>query len=85
MHSYLKALVAEKEIREKRKLPIRRIAAESRASRSAIQRLLNDTIKLVPLDDLERLCRWLPCHAGELLRLDDPVEQNTPTTTTTQS
>jgi putative transcriptional regulator len=84
MHSYLKALVAEKEIREKRKLPIRRITAESGASRSAIQRLLNDTIKLVPLDDLERLCRWLPCHAGELLRLD-PVEQNTPTTTTTQS
>jgi putative transcriptional regulator len=84
MHSYLKALVAEKEIREGRKLTIRRITAESGASRSAIQRLLNNTIKLVPLDDLERLCRWLPCHAGELLRLDnddDDVEQNTTTTT----
>ena len=71
VNSYLKVLVAEKELREKRKLGIRVITAESNASRSAVQRLLNNSIKLVPLDDLARLCAWIPCEVGELLRLED--------------
>lgn len=74
MNSYLKVLIAQKELREKRKLGIRIITAESGASRSAVQRLLNNSIKLVPLDDLARLCTWVPCEVGDLLRLEDLPE-----------
>lgn len=75
MNSYLRVLIAEKELRERRKLGIRTITAESGASRSAVQRLLNNSIKLVPLDDLARLCVWLPCEVGQLLRLEDLPEE----------
>lgn len=74
VRSHLRVLVAEKELKERRKLGIRTITAESGASRSAVQRLLNDSIKLVPLDDLARLCVWLPCEVGELLRLEEEGE-----------
>lgn len=71
MNSHLQVLVAQKSLREGRKLPIRTITAESGASRSAVQRLLNNTIKNVPLDDLRMLCVWLPCEVGDLLRLEE--------------
>lgn len=71
MNSHLRVLVAQKELRENRRLGIRVIVQESKASRSAVQRLLNNSIKMVPLDDLARLCGWLPCEVGELLRLED--------------
>lgn len=74
VNSHLKVLVAQKELREKRKLGIRTITAESGASRSAVQRMLNNTIRNVPLDDLARLCTWIPCEVGELLRLEEASE-----------
>ncbi|GAA5529263.1 helix-turn-helix transcriptional regulator [Herpetosiphon gulosus] len=69
--SYLRVLVAQKEVKENRTLGIRVITAESGASRSAVERLLNNTIKNVPLDDLGRICAWLPCTVGAVLVLED--------------
>lgn len=73
MSSYLRVLVAQKEVQEKRRIGIRVIVDESGASRSAVERLLNNTIKNVPLDDLARLCVWVPCDIGELLKLEEIV------------
>jgi putative transcriptional regulator len=70
VNSHLRILVAEKELRERRRLPLRVIVAESGASRSAVQRLLNNTIRNVPLDDLAALCEWLPAEPGDILRLE---------------
>ena len=70
MNSHFRVLIAQKELRERRKLGIRVIQAETKASRSTIERLLNNTIKQVPLDDLGRLCEWVPCEVGDLLRLE---------------
>lgn len=81
MRSRLKVLVAEKEIREGRRLSLRTIASESNASLSTVIRLENNTIKMVPLDDLARLCRWLACDVGELLRIEevpDPLDSPAP-------
>jgi len=69
--SYLKVLVAHKEINEQRRIGIRVIVDESGASRSAVERLLNNTIKNVPLDDLGRLCEWVPCDICDLLKLEE--------------
>lgn len=71
MNSHLRVLIAQKELRENRRIGIRVIAHESGASRSAVQRLLNNSIRAVPLDDLARLCIWVPCDVGELLKLED--------------
>ncbi len=71
MNSRLKILVAERELRERRSLSIRTITAESGASRSTVERLLNNTIRNVPLDDLARLCAWVPCGVADILQLED--------------
>ncbi len=71
MVSRLKALIAEKEIRERRSIGIRTIVAESGASIATVQRMLNNTIKRPPLDDIAALCRYLDCDVGDLLRMEE--------------
>lgn len=78
MRSRLKVLVAEKEIREGRRLSLRTIASESNASLSTVIRLENNTIKMVPLDDLALICRWIPCEVGELLRIEEIPDADAP-------
>lgn len=71
VNSRLRILIAEKELRERRTLGIRTITEESGASRSTVERLLNNTIRRVPLDDLGKLCTYLNCEVGDVLRLED--------------
>lgn len=78
VNSHLAVLVARKAMREKRRIGIRVIVEQTGASRSAIERLLKNTIKNVPLDDLGKLCEWLECEPGDILRLE-PVPDETPT------
>lgn len=74
VRSRLKVLVAEKAIREGRRLSLRTIAAESGASLSTVIRLDNNKIKMVPLDDLALLCAWVPCDVCEVLRIEEVAE-----------
>jgi putative transcriptional regulator len=69
-------LIAQKELREKRNLSIRTIVRESGASRSAVQMLLTNTMRQVPLDDLGMLCTWIPCEAGDILRAEEVPDTN---------
>jgi DNA-binding Xre family transcriptional regulator len=71
VNSQLKLLVAAREMRERRKLGIRTITEESGASRSTVERLLSDTMKRVPLDDLAALCTYFNCEVGDILRAKD--------------
>jgi putative transcriptional regulator len=77
VHSRLKVLVADKELRERRTIGVRVAARESGASISTVTRLMNDPIKRVPLDDLGRLCRWLGCEVGDILQMRDYDESET--------
>lgn len=70
MNSHFRVLVAQKELRENRRIGIRTIVEETGAARSAVQRLLNNTIREVPLDALASLCEWVPCEPGDILRLE---------------
>ncbi len=78
MNSRLKLLVAEKEMRERRSLGIRTITAESGASRSTVERLLNNTIRRVPLDDLGALCSYFNCEVGDILQAEDVRDIESP-------
>jgi len=69
--SRLKILVAQREVQERRTIGIRTIAAEAGASVSTVQRLLNNTIKRVPLDDLGALCRYFRCDVGDIISMVD--------------
>ena len=69
--SRLKTLIAEKEIKERRTIGIRTIVAESGASIATVQRMLNNTIKRPPLDDVAALCSYLDCEIGDLFRLEE--------------
>lgn len=70
MNSKLRILVSAKELRDKRNLGIRTIAEETGASVSTVQRLMNNSMRRVPLDDLARLCRYFECAVGDILVFD---------------
>lgn len=80
VNSHFRVLVAQKELREKRRIGIRVIAEETGAARSAVERLLNNTIKEVPLEALARICEWVPCEPGDILRLE-PLPDDIPVQT----
>ncbi len=74
--SKMKLLVAQRELRERRRLSIRIITEESGASRSTVERLLNNTIKRIHVDDLGALCRYFNCNVGDILHMEDDMEHN---------
>jgi putative transcriptional regulator len=70
----MRLLVAAKEHRERRKLSLRTIVQETGVPISTVQALMNDAARRVELDDIGKLCTWIPCEVGELLRLEDVPE-----------
>lgn len=71
MKSKLRILVAERATREGRALSMRRLSEESGASIATVNRMANNTIKRIPVDDLEMICRYLDCQVGDLLRMEE--------------
>lgn len=69
--SYLKIRLAEKEMREGRTISLRKLAMEAGASLSTVNRLANNTIKRVPLDELVALCEYLNCSIGDILKIEE--------------
>lgn len=63
--------MSERELAEGRKLGIRTIAEEANASVSTVQRLLNNSIRRVPLDDLAALCKYFGVNVGDILTYSD--------------
>lgn len=71
----MRLLVAAKEHRERRKLSLRTIVQETGVPISTVQALMNDTARRVELGDIGTLCSWLPAEVGDLLRLEEAVEE----------
>lgn len=68
MNSRLGIIIEERRIQKGgRRLGIRTIADESGASVSTVQRLINNRIKRVPLDDLAKLCKYFGVGVGDIL------------------
>lgn len=77
MNSHLRLIVAERELREGRRLGIRTIAAESGASRPTVQALLNNKWKHIPRDDMTSLCKYFNITPGDIFKLEDASEPTT--------
>lgn len=71
MVSYLKPMIARKEVRENRRISLRTVAAETGVAISTVNRLANNTIRRVPLDELATLCEYLNCDISDILRLEE--------------
>lgn len=70
MVSRLKILIAEKEVKEKRKISLRLIHKETGISLFTLGALANNTLRQLPITDLEALCRFLGCTPNDLLVAD---------------
>jgi DNA-binding Xre family transcriptional regulator len=71
VNSHLKLIVAERELREGRRLGIRTITAESGASRSTVQALLNNKWRHVPRDDMAAICKYFNITPGDIFKLEE--------------
>jgi DNA-binding Xre family transcriptional regulator len=71
VRSRLRVLIAEKAMREGRALSARRVSEESGASIAVVNRLANNTIREVPVDDLTLLCWYFGCEPGDIQRLEE--------------
>lgn len=74
VNSHLKLIVAQKEMREGRRLGIRTIATESGASRPTVQNLLNNRWNHIPRDDMAAICRYFDVTPGDIFKLEDAPE-----------
>lgn len=67
IRSKLRRLRLEKEERERRKLPYRVIAEETRLSQGVLVRLMNSEFERVEVPTLNALCQYFGCGIGDLL------------------
>lgn len=70
MRSQLRLLVATKEHQERRRLSLRTIVHETGVPITTVQALMNDNARRVELADIGKLCSWVPCEVGQLLKLE---------------
>jgi putative transcriptional regulator len=71
VRSYFRPILAQKQMREKRAISLREVSRETDVALSLVTRLANDTIQRVDLSDLARVCVYLDCEVGDLLKLEE--------------
>lgn len=76
IYNRLKVLIAEKEIREGRKLPYRTIAKETSISTSTLTAYIQQRTQRYDVSVLNTLCKYFDCQPGDILvyQSDDPWE-----------
>jgi DNA-binding Xre family transcriptional regulator len=67
----LKILIAEKEIREKRKLPYRIISEEIGISMNAITAYATQNVARFDAPVLDAFCKYFNCDVGDILFHED--------------
>jgi len=75
VNSRLRVLLAEKEMRERRTISLRKVTREIPVPISTVEGLANNTLKEVPLHSLGILCVYLNCEVGDLLYLEEVKDQ----------
>lgn len=68
MKSQLRILLAQKGHREGRTISLREVVRATKVPSSTVMGMANNTIKRVPLDELNSLCDYFDCDVGDLLK-----------------
>ena len=71
IYNTVKIRVAEKELREGRKLTYRTIAKETGLTTGALTAYFNQRVKRFDAPTLEAFCRFFGCQPGDLLIFSD--------------
>jgi putative transcriptional regulator len=71
VRSQLRLLLAAKAHREGRSISLREVMRETGVPMSTVMGMANNTIKRVPLDELNVLCDYFNCDVGDLLKREE--------------
>jgi putative transcriptional regulator len=77
IYNKIKVLIAEKELRENRKLPHRIVAQEIGIPSSVLTLYTSQKVRRYDVQTLEKICRYFECQPGDLLVFSDdaPTKQ----------
>ena len=70
LRTRLKVLMAEKALRENRKITQQVVAAETGVSQSTLSKYANDSMERIERETLVKLCVYFDCDVGDLLFID---------------
>ena len=71
VRSQLRILLAAKEHREGRSISLREVVRATGVPISTVMGMANNTIRRVPLDELNTLCGYFNCDVGDLLKREE--------------
>jgi putative transcriptional regulator len=71
IYNRLKVMIAEKELREGRRLTYRTIAQETGVSTGTLTAYVNQRVNRFDTPTLEAFCRFFGCQPGDLLVFSD--------------
>lgn len=71
VRSQLRVLLAQKEQREGRSISLREVVRVTEVPISTVMGMANNTLKRVPLDELNTLCDYLDCEVGDMLKREE--------------
>lgn len=69
----LKVLLAQKEMRENRSISLRKVALETGVREYTVYGFANNTLREYPADAVAKICEYLPCEVGDLLKLEERI------------
>jgi putative transcriptional regulator len=71
VRSQLRLLLAQKEQREGRSISLREVVRSTEVPISTVMGMANNSLKRVPLDELNTLCNYFDCEVGDLLKREE--------------
>lgn len=73
MRCQLKVLLAHKEMRENRSISLRKVALETGVREYTVYGFANNTLREYPAEAIAKVCEYLACEVGDLLKLEEVV------------
>lgn len=71
----LRERIADREFKERRRIPLSEIAEVTGLSRMTLSKLINHHGAIVRTDVIDALCRYFQCDVGDLVQyVDDDVD-----------
>lgn len=74
MRNRIKVLIWEKQAREQREITVSEIAEAVDVSRQTVHTYLNNKLKSVNLETVEKFCKYFGCEIGDLFHIEAEPE-----------
>jgi putative transcriptional regulator len=71
IRSHMRMLLAARSQREGRTISLREVQRDTEVPMSTVMGMANNTIKRVPLEELNALCEYFDCDIGDLLKREE--------------